>query len=510
MNYREALDYLDSFYRFGGQLGLERLRRILFLLGDPQQDLKVIHVAGTNGKGSVTAMVARVLEMAGYRVGRYTSPHLEDFTERISINGRDIPRERVAELVALVRPAVEKAIDEGYTPPTEFEVITALAFLYYQQEGVDFISLEVGLGGTYDATNVIPPPLVAVITSIGLDHTERLGETKEEIAREKAGIIKAGSQVVTSAQEPEVLKVIVNRAGQAGCPLWLAVPQDLVAPAPAGEVRRRLLPEAGPDSPDEQADRPAGGFSGNLSHASTIAAGLVRESAVAGAGSLTGVVSWTARESTLSGQVIDLTGPFGKLAGVKLSLVGTHQQQNAATAAAAIGALGAQGFPIKEEDLRRGLATTTWPGRLEVIQQRPLLILDGAHNPDGARVLRRAIKEILPPGRIILITGMVTGKASTEVFSALLPLAHLVIVTRAETTRAADPGVLAAEARPLAREVLTIPRPEAALDQALALAREDDIILVAGSLYLVGDIRGVLRRRGLLDDQAAFGSAREE
>lgn len=446
MDYHSALNYLHSFYRFGGQLGLERLRRLLELLGNPQEGLKIIHVAGTNGKGSVTAMVARSLEAAGYRVGRYTSPHLEEFTERMSINGRDIAPERVAELVERIQPVVEQVLTEGYPPPTEFEVITAVAFLYFWEERVDFVSLEVGLGGTYDATNVVREPLVTVITSIGLDHTERLGDTLVKIAGEKAGIIKTGAQVVTSAQPPEVLAVIREVAASRGCAVWLAAPDGFTTPW----------------------------------------------------SDWAGVVTWVERESTLLGQVVDLRGPFGEWPAVELSLVGRHQQQNAATAVAALEALRRQGIALSVEAIRTGLATTSWPGRLEIVGKKPLLILDGAHNPDGARVLARAIRELFPPGRLILVTGLVTGKASAEIFAELLPLVQHVIITRASTPRAADPLSLLEEVRRFGVPADAVPDLEEALARALLLAGPDDIVLVAGSLYLVGDLRALLRRKGMI------------
>jgi len=210
MNYKEALDYIHGTYKFGSKLGLENIKYLLDLLGNPHRKLKIIHVAGTNGKGSTCSYIHSILKEAGYTVGLYTSPYLEEFTERIRINGEDIPKDKLANITAIVKEKIDIMVKEGKNHPTEFEVVTALAFYYYAEENVDFVVLEVGLGGRLDATNVVENPLVSVITPIGLDHTEYLGDTLDKIAYEKGGIIKERGFVVCYPQEEEVMEVFKN------------------------------------------------------------------------------------------------------------------------------------------------------------------------------------------------------------------------------------------------------------------------------------------------------------
>ncbi len=217
--YDRALAWIHSTMRFGSKLGLQRIQRLVELLGNPEKTVEHVHVAGTNGKGSVTAMVASALMANGYKTGRYISPYLEDFRERIVVGGKMISREELVSLVEVVRPAVERMVSEGYEHPTEFEVITAAAFLHFARQGCDYVSLEVGLGGRFDATNVVTPA-ASVITTISLDHTERLGNTLASIASEKAGIVKPGIPVIAGVSEDEPLQAIKARADEVGSPLF--------------------------------------------------------------------------------------------------------------------------------------------------------------------------------------------------------------------------------------------------------------------------------------------------
>ena len=220
MNYKEAMEYIHKVGNFGSNYGLKRTYRMLELLGEPQKKLKLIHVAGTNGKGSTTAMITSILRAKGYKVGMYTSPFLEEFEERIQINGQNIPKDKLAQFITMLKGAVDKVIEEGYDHPTEFEVITCLMLLYFYHEKIDYGVIEVGLGGRLDSTNVITP-ILSVITSISFDHVNLLGNTLESISKEKAGIIKNNVPVVIYPQDKEAFKVIESKAKDMNSKLYV-------------------------------------------------------------------------------------------------------------------------------------------------------------------------------------------------------------------------------------------------------------------------------------------------
>ncbi len=434
MDYASALDYLAGFSRFGMRLDLDRMRELLHRLGDPQEQLAFIHVAGTNGKGSTSAMLESVLRAAGYRTGLYTSPHLQRFTERVQVDGREIAQADVTRHLDAIRPVIDGMLAAGLESPTEFEVITALALRHFLAVGVDAVVLEVGLGGRYDATNVISRPLLTVITHIHFDHTDRLGHTLEAIAGEKAGIIKAGRPVITSAGEPEAVAVIERVAAEHGAPLQV-VGRD---------------------------------------------------------------IRWHEVSCGQDGQVLDMTGPGWRYESLRLPLVGRHQQANAATAVAALTALAAEGLPVPEAALRQGLAAVRWPGRLEVVRRSPLVVLDGAHNPDGARAAAAAVRDVLPHRRVVLLLGMLFDKPMDQVLGQLLPIANQVIVTEpvlgANQRHAAVRSAVELAAR-ISRQgmpAVAEPDPVRALDMALGQTGPEDLLLLTGSLYLVGALRGRL------------------
>lgn len=446
MNYREALEWVQSLNSHGIRLGLGRIRRLLDLLGRPDRDRRVIHVAGTNGKGSVCACLESVFLSAGFSPGLYTSPHLQRFTERVRVQGREIPESEAAALLGEVRRAGAIMEAEGAGHPTHFEACTALAWLWFARAGADPVILETGLGGTHDATNTVVCPLVSVITGIELDHTERLGKTIPEIAGEKAGIIKPGRPVVAAGPKA-ALEVVARAAAGAGAPLYCV--------------------------------RESGGESGGEVGA--------------------GAFEWTALETGVSGGVFDLEGPgFGqgwlgqgrrvRREALRIGLLGRHQIANAAVAAAAVFA---SGLSVAESDFRHGLAGARWPGRLELFPGRggtPDILLDGAHNPDGARALAAAVRSIFPGRKAVLVIGTMADKDVSGILRELVPLAAGVYATAAAYWRSMDPETLAR----LAPGSAAVRPASEALRQACLAAGPGGLVLAAGSLFLVGEIRALL------------------
>ena len=399
------------------------MRYLLEHLGNPERTLPIIHIAGTNGKGSTSAMLASIFQAAGYRVGLYTSPHLQDYRERIRINGRMIPEADLADLLREVRPLAESAERGGLSHPTEFEVGTVCMYLYFRKQQVDLVIQETGLGGLWDSTNTIDRPLLSVITSIGLDHQQVLGSSLEEIAGQKAGIIKPGS-VVLSAEQPEDARRVLEAA--------------------AREKRARL--EFVPPAKRQALDR--------------------------------------------SGQWLE-TGTFEHL---HLQVLGRHQLQNAALAVRAAVLTAAQGFPaVDETAIRAGLDSFRWPGRLERIQGKPEIWLDGAHNPSAAKVLFESIVELeLHP---VLLFSMLTDKDVPHTLRPLLNRCSGIVFTQVNDSRALSAEQLLERCRRQLPEDLRFACRsdlQEALDLARGWAGEQGEVLVTGSLYLVGAVRDLL------------------
>lgn len=430
MNYGEALDYTTSLLKFGIRLGLERFRELLRRVGDPHLAFRAVHVAGTNGKGSTTAFVASVLREAGYRTGCYLSPHLFDFRERIQVNGALIPPEAFAQQVERLKPVVEAlAKDERYGQTTEFELITAAAFGHFAQEGVEVAVLEVGLGGRLDATNVIPPPLVAVITGIGLDHREVLGHSLRQIALEKAGILKPGVPVVTGVTQAEALEAIEEVAHERGCPLHRVEPAVL---------------------------RRADGYAYYASDAR-------------------GLSVWL---------------PETPLIGLQLALRGTFQQANAAVAAAALELLRGRGLVIPEEALRRGLERAHLPGRFQVLRlQDPerILVLDVAHNQDGAHALAEALQHSFPGQKGLFVVGMKANHDPAEFLPPLREQVERLWVSQPSHSPRPLEELLEVARRLHLRAEATPSIPEA-LRRALEHATPEQPVILTGSFLTVGEL----------------------
>lgn len=426
VDFQEVMEYVKGLGKFGFNFGLVRIEELLRRLGNPHLALDIVHVGGTNGKGSTTAVLSAILQEAGIRVGTFTSPHLHSYTERFRINGVNIPEDRVAALVSELRPQIDAMVAEGFEHPTEFEVATAVAFLYFYREKVDYLVLEVGLGGAIDSTNVARP-LVSVITNVAMDHMDYLGHTIREIAGVKAGIIKPGIPVVTAA-EGEGFEVIKETSRINNCPL-IRVGQD---------------------------------------------------------------VTWEHNSLSPEKQIFTIRGRKGVYENLTLHLIGRHQQVNAATAVAAAEILLELGLPVSEAAIRRGLAATRWPARLEIMRREPLVIIDGAHNFAGARALRRALEETFPERSIVLLIGMLGDKERARVAAELAPLARAVVVTRPNSPRAGNWQDLAREAERYTPKVYVIEDIRNALDKALSLAGPEELVCVTGSLYMVAEARELL------------------
>lgn len=429
MSYDRTIEYLFGLQKHGIKLGLTTTQLLLKSMGDPHRAFRSFHVAGTNGKGSTSAFLSGVLASEGYRVGLYTSPHLVSFTERIRINGIPISEQRVVELAEKVRAKHAEifAGREGAVSPTFFEVTTVMAFTYFAEEGVDVAVIEVGMGGRLDATNVIMPA-VSVITNIELEHTEFLGSSIEQIAEEKAGIIKPKVPVVTGATQPEVIAVFEKAAAQNSSPIY------------------RMGKDFGP----------------------------VR---TAGSGT----------------QKFDYRGISADRAGLSLSLLGKHQIGNACIAVAALECAVKAGIYVSESAIRTGLSSARWAGRLERVSERPDIFLDGAHNPASAEILAEALKELKQNyRRLILVVGILKDKDYRGILNRLAPIADYIVATRPDYARAMDASILAVEAGRIHRNVFAAET----IGDAVALARRkaaaDDIIVITGSLYTVGDARALL------------------
>jgi dihydrofolate synthase/folylpolyglutamate synthase len=456
--YQEALDYLYSFVDYSltrqnryapENFDLGRIREFLAMLGQPQAAYPSIHVAGTKGKGSIAALCASALQAGGYKVGLYTSPHLVDYTERIQINGQSISHERLVTLVEEIKPLLERG-----TKLTTFEITTALAFLYFAREKIDFAVLEVGLGGRLDATNVVVPE-VSIIASISYDHTQFLGETLAEIAGEKAGIIKPGVPVVLSPQKDEARKVIERIAGERGSDLTLVGRDYLFA---------------------------------RISHA------------VNGGQSM---LVWPSSEQD---QVVEFveSGGFQEWEPTRLNipLLGYHQVVNAATAYAALQVVREQGTPLTQRHIREGFSKVYWPGRFEVLQRTPPVVIDSAHNRDSALKLRLALDDYFPGQPVVLVFGASEDKDVEGMFAELMPRVQQVIATQSFHPRAMEPQVLVELAHRYGRPARLVPEVEDALDEAIRLADGESMILVTGSLFVAAGARETWYKR----KQASIGT----
>ena len=428
MKYEEAMKYITEVGNFGSNYGLERTYKLLEHLGNPERDLKLIHIAGTNGKGSTTSMITEILMGEGYKVGMYTSPFIEEFEERIQINRNNIPKESLAILMDEIKVAVDKVIEAGYNHPTEFEIITVLMLLYFKKENIDFGVIEVGLGGTLDSTNVIKP-ITQVITSISFDHTNLLGNTLEKIAREKAGIIKKGIPTVIYPQQEEVLKVIKNKCFEMDSELYIANNENLKFE-----------------------------------------------------------------------NIVNLDKPYQLLKynneiDILLPLLGEHQIINLSVAMQAIEVLNNKNIiDISIANIVKSIKNVSWKGRLEVLSNNPYVVIDGAHNIQGIKTLSRNIKKYFKYENLYLILGILADKDVEEMIKIITPMAKKVYSVTPNSIRGELAESLKDEVSKFNKNCKAFDKYEEAYLEALNDASEKDLILASGSLYMIGDMRKIIRK----------------
>jgi dihydrofolate synthase/folylpolyglutamate synthase len=435
--YKAALDYLYSFVDFSLQktstyspdrFKLERMQVLTEAMGNPHLSYPTIHVAGTKGKGSVCVLCANSLHEAGYKVGLYTSPHLDDYVERIQINGEFISHATLAEMVEIIKPYVVAVPDI-----TTFEITTALAFLYFSMQKVDAAVIEVGLGGRLDATNIVQP-VVSAITSISYDHTQLLGDTLTDITGEKAGIIKPGVPVISSSQVEEARLVIDRVAQQCGSPL-IQVGRD---------------------------------------------------------------ISYQAVSHSLQGQTFKVwSGGSDGIAPATLTipLLGAHQLVNATTAYGILRVFNQRGLVVNPDAIQHGFATAFWPGRFEIVQTSPPVVLDCAHNRDSALRLRLTLNEYFPGKPVIMVFGASEDKDISGMLEELMPQVKELVAVRSFHPRAIKPDELVHMAEGYGRQVDCIEDIPSALDKALQLVGEDGLVLVTGSIFVVAEARKYWEKR---------------
>jgi dihydrofolate synthase/folylpolyglutamate synthase len=438
--YQQALDYLYSFIdyesmprpRDAEHYDLRRMDELLERLGNPHLKARTVHVAGTKGKGSVAAMIASVLTNSGYRTGLYTSPHLHTFNERVRVDGELITDEEITALVKKLKPE-EQAVNERatYGKLTTFELITVLGFMYFDLKKVDFQVIEVGLGGRLDATNVVQPE-VSVITTIGFDHMEVLGNTITEIAAEKAGIIKRDGIVVSSSQVDEAEKVIASVCREKNAEL-IKVGSDVT-------------------------------FRGN--------------------------------EYDVDYQNFLVNGRLDRYE-LTIPLIGDHQLINATTAVAALEVLAEKGFAITKESMRNGMSKVNWPGRLQLLSTKPLLVVDGAHTPESVRRMRESLEKYFSFDKAIVIIGSSSDKDISGIVEELTPLFGKAIITRSIHPRSMSADTIVKEFRRRGVQAVVVEDFSEVLSVALSMAGENDLVCATGSLFIVAGVIEEAKRQGL-------------
>lgn len=429
----EAVEWITGRMKFGIRPGMKRMELLMEKLGYPQRRLKFIHVAGTNGKGSTCAYLSNTLHRCGFDVGTFTSPYIERYQNRIQYNGQDIDDESLITLTNEVKPIFDEIAESEWGAPTMFELSTAIAILYFAKVAYpDFVVWETGLGGRLDSTNVVTP-IVSVITNVGHDHMEILGDSLTKVAEEKAGIIKPGVPVVSAVEQPEAVEVIRRTAAERKSTLY-------------------LLNEA---------------------------------------------FNYETVQAELDLQTISFAGPFRSLERVDITLNGAHQQKNAAVALMTLEVLRQYYAVVQDEEpFYEGMRSAQWPGRLEMVSRSPRMLLDGAHNPEGAATLAEALRSVYRYEKLHMMIAMMPTKQHDEVLRQLLPLADSLIVTEPNFFKKAEAGALADLARNTLGELnnksldITVePDWKKALKLLIDRTGSEELAVVTGTLYLISDVR---------------------
>ena len=423
MSYQKSTTYLFGLQKFGIKLGLSNISTLLTILGNPHKEIPCIHVAGTNGKGSTSAVLSSILSKAGYKVGLYTSPHLTSFTERIMINNRKIRKKDVITLTELLRIKAE-----NIESITFFEIVTAMALLYFKEQQVDLSILEVGMGGRLDATNIVSP-LISIITNISKEHEYYLGNTIMKIANEKAGIIKKGSPLITGATQSKVLSLFKARCTTLKTRVYQLGKDFYIKKTPGGDL--------------------------------------------------------------------DYHGITHNHSPLKIGLLGDYQYNNAASALAAVELLIERGYQVGNEAIRQGIAKVSWPGRCEIVNKSPLVVLDGAHNPVAMKNLKQALVDNFDFKKVILILGVMEDKNIKGMLREILPLVHQVIFCKPDMERAASTKMLAEIVNDFKVKCKHIEDVKQATLYALSTAHQKDLICITGSLFTVAEAREIFKSGNL-------------
>ena len=428
MNYKEALEYINDKDKFGSRLGLDSIGKLLSLLGNPQSGLKYIHIGGTNGKGSTASYLAHMLKFGGYKTGLFTSPYIERFNERIQINGQDIPDEVLGRITDLIREKANIMVGEGFEHPTTFEIITAIGFMYFQEEKVDYVILEVGLGGRFDSTNIIDRPLASVLTTIDYDHIDVLGNTLKEIAYQKGGIIKDNSIVISYPQNDEALEVLKKISEEKNSDFHLIDMKDV-----------------------------------NIKHTSN------------------------------KGAIFDFKYNKIEMKDLEISMLGEYQVYNAVLALTTLFVLIDKNLiSIGEIEIRKGLKSTKWPGRLEVLGENPIFLIDGAHNVQGIYQLKKALR-LFKYNRLILGIGILKDKDTSHMIELLAPMADVIVATEVNMPRKLEAEALKEKASKYNKNIYIEKDIRQAIRKTMELAKKDDVIVFGGSLYLIGEVRTIYK-----------------
>ncbi len=428
MKYQEAMEYIDSCASYGIVPGLDSIAELLERLGNPQKDLKFIHIAGTNGKGSTLGFISTILTENGYKVGRYVSPTIFEYRERFQIQGKPVSKAEVGRLMGMVAVHADAMEKEGYVHPTPFEIETAMAFVLFAEKVCDFVVLETGMGGTLDATNVIENTLVSVITSISKDHMGYLGGTIEEIASHKAGIIKKNAIVVSASQEENVKKVLESAAKE--------------------KQAFKIV------FPDEKEIKN---------------------------------VKYGLQKTVFS---------YKDMKNLEISLLGTYQVKNAILAWEVIHCLKEMGYAIKEDKIRKAFLETRWPARFQIIDSKPMFLVDGAHNAAAAMELRKSIQFYFTNKRIIYIIGVFRDKEYEQVIEQTCDLAeHVITVAKKGSNRALPTLELAQAVAKVNPMVTASDSVEEAVELSYLLADKNTIIIAFGSLAYLGDCIDTVEHR---------------